>query len=116
MDKYFLCIYLKYFLLQELQHEVSSLLEFKNVLLQTFPDLHHKISSLSSVSGQDVRHLATRGLKTEAGGDISDEIPVSWHTGLHPGTGSMPRQRKLRKSPEVSNKEFKERTFEKFNV
>ena len=70
MDKYFLCIYLKYFLLQELQHEVSSLLEFKNVLLQTFPDLHHKISSLSSVSGQDVRHLATRGLKTEAGGDI----------------------------------------------
>ena len=102
MEKYF-CVF-NIFSLQELQHEVSSLLEFKNVLLQTFPDLHHKISSLSSVSGQDVRHLAARGLKTEAGGDISDEIPVSWHTGLHPGTGSMPRQRKLRKSPEVSTK------------
>ena len=95
---------------------MSSLLEFKNVLLQTFPDLHHKISSLSSVSGQDVRHLAARGLKTEAGGDISDEIPVSWHTGLHPGTGSMPRQRKLRKSPEVSTKEFGEQTLTKFEV
>ena len=88
---------------QELQHEVSSLLEFKNVLLQTFPDLHHKISSLSVLAHDGVRlggsgHRAV--LKTEHP-DISDDIPSSWNT-TQPNTGSMPRTRKLRKSPEGS--------------
>ena len=89
---------------QELQHEVSSLLEFKNVLLQTFPDLHHKISSLS-VLGHDGGRLGggghRPGLKTEHP-DLSDDIPSSWNTVTQPNTGSMPRQRKLRKSPEGS--------------
>ena len=89
---------------QELQHEVSSLLEFKNVLLQTFPDLHHKISSLS-VLAHDGGRLGGSGhravLKTEHP-DISDDIPSSWNTVTQPNTGSMPRTRKLRKSPEGS--------------
>lgn len=89
--------------IRELQHEVSSLLEFKNVLLQTFPDLHHKISSLSVLAHDGVRlggsgHRAV--LKTEHP-DISDDIPSSWNT-TQPNTGSMPRTRKLRKSPEGS--------------
>merc|ERR1719367_614397 len=82
----------------ELQNEVSSLLEFKNVLLQTFPDLHHKISSLSQLSHHDGR--PPRNLKTEQ--DISDDIPSSWNVSHGTNTGSIPR-RKLRKSPEGSS-------------
>ena len=37
--------------LQELQHEVSSLLEFKNALLETFPHLQTRIGSHSALSG-----------------------------------------------------------------
>lgn len=91
-------------LFQELQHEVSSLLQFKNVLLETFPHLHHKIPSLS-VLGHDGGRLGGSGhrtvLKTEHP-DISDDIPSSWNTVTQPNTGSMPRTRKLRKSPEGS--------------
>merc|ERR1719328_643426 len=59
----------------ELQNEVSSLLEFKNVLLQTFPDLHHKISSLSQLSHHDGRPpiQSRHPIKTDT--DISDDIP-----------------------------------------
>ena len=76
-------------------------MEFKNVLLQTFPDLHHKISSLSQLSHHDGR--PPRNLKTDQ--DISDDIPSSWNTVGHSAghTGSIPRQRKLRKSPEGSS-------------
>ena len=74
------------------------MLEFKNVLLQTFPDLHHKISSLSQLSHHDGR--PPRNLKTEQ--DISDDIPSSWNVSHGTNTGSIPR-RKLRKSPEGSS-------------
>ena len=70
---------------------MSSLLEFKNVLLQTFPDLHHKISG---ISGLEVGVRTPRTLKTDH--DISDDIPSSWNTS-HPNTGSMQRQRKVRR-------------------
>ena len=75
---------------QELQNEVSSLLEFKNVLLQTFPDLHHKISSLSQLSHPHHDARQRQNIKTDT--DISDDIPSSWNTPAH-NTGSMPRQR-----------------------
>ena len=82
--------------MQELQNEVSSLLEFKNVLLQTFPDLHHKISGLEPGARTLSGHLDTvrtpRNIKTDH--DISDDIPSSWNTS-HPNTGSMQRQRKV---------------------
>ena len=83
---------------------MSSLLQFKNVLLETFPHLHHKIPSLS-VLGHDGGRLGGSGhravLKTEHP-DISDDIPSSWSTVTQHNTGSMPRTRKLRKSPEGS--------------
>ena len=93
---------LPFFSLQELQNEVSSLLEFKNVLLQTFPDLQ-KISSLGlSQLSQDGRGSRLPLVSKQTDPDISDDIPQSWNT-VQPNTGSMPRQRKLRKSPEGSS-------------
>ena len=49
---------------QELQSEVSSLLEFKNALLNEFPHLHHKISNLGvgHPAPQDERRRSTLGL------------------------------------------------------
>ena len=77
---------------------MSSLLEFKNALLETFPHLHQKISGLGipQIPHQDGRQLG----KTDP--DISDDIPSSWNVS-NPNTGSMPRLRKLRKSPEGSS-------------
>ena len=93
---------LQFSCLQELQNEVSSLLEFKNVLLQTFPDLQ-KISSLGlSQLSQDGRGSRLPLVSKQTDPDISDDIPQSWNT-VQPNTGSMPRQRKLRKSPEGSS-------------
>ena len=81
---------------------MSSLLEFKNVLLQTFPDLQ-KISSLGlSQLSQDGRGSRLPLVSKQTDPDISDDIPQSWNT-VQPNTGSMPRQRKLRKSPEGSS-------------
>ena len=50
--------------LQELQSEVSSLLEFKNALLNEFPHLHQKISNLGvgHPAPQDERRRSTLGL------------------------------------------------------
>ena len=49
---------------QELQSEVSSLLEFKNALLNEFPHLHQKISHLGvpHPPPQDERRRSTLGL------------------------------------------------------
>ena len=51
-------------LFQELQSEVSSLLEFKNALLNEFPHLHQKISNLGvgHPAPQDERRRSTLGL------------------------------------------------------
>lgn len=96
----------------ELQSEVSSLLEFKNALLNEFPHLHQKISHLGPQHPghppqQDERRRSTLGLvhkssREEHDRDLSDDIPSSWNVS-NPNTGSMPRLRKLRKSPEGSN-------------
>lgn len=34
--------------LQELQHEVGALLEFRDLVIETFPDLKHKMASMSA--------------------------------------------------------------------
>uniref|UniRef100_A0A1I8ML30 Uncharacterized protein n=1 Tax=Musca domestica TaxID=7370 RepID=A0A1I8ML30_MUSDO len=36
--------------LQELQHEVGALLEFRDLVIETFPDLKHKMASISSAA------------------------------------------------------------------
>eukprot|EP00092_Neocalanus_flemingeri_P106006 GFUD01135959.1.p1 GENE.GFUD01135959.1~~GFUD01135959.1.p1 ORF type:complete len:966 (-),score=163.01 GFUD01135959.1:94-2991(-) len=87
--------------IRELQNEVSSLLEFKNALLETFPHLHQKISGLGIPQiPQDGRHNLPLVGKPDP--HISDDIPSSWNVS-NPNTGSMPRLRKLRKSPEGSS-------------
>eukprot|EP00090_Calanus_glacialis_P000862 TRINITY_DN10610_c0_g1_i2.p1 TRINITY_DN10610_c0_g1~~TRINITY_DN10610_c0_g1_i2.p1 ORF type:complete len:989 (-),score=168.99 TRINITY_DN10610_c0_g1_i2:2508-5474(-) len=85
----------------ELQNEVSSLLEFKNALLETFPHLHQKISGLGipQIPQDGRRNLPPVGKPDP---DISDDIPHSWNV-PNPNTGSMPRVRRLRKSPEGSS-------------
>jgi len=85
----------------ELQNEVSSLLEFKNALLETFPHLHKKISGLGipQIPEDGRRNLPNVGKPDP---DISDDIPHSWNV-PNPNTGSMPRVRRLRKSPEGSS-------------
>ena len=42
-----MCLYSQF---QELQHEVSSLLEFKNALLETFPHLQGKLGTQGQLS------------------------------------------------------------------
>ena len=44
--------------LQELQHEVSSLLEFKNALLETFPHLQSRMSASSTALSASSHHLS----------------------------------------------------------
>ena len=59
------------FFLQELQHEVSSLLEFKNALLETFPHLQSRMSASSTA-------LATSHLSGSTG-----ELAVGSSAGGH---------------------------------
>lgn len=40
--------------LQELQNEVGALLEFREIVIDTFPDLRGKVSSASSTMGSEV--------------------------------------------------------------
>ncbi|CAD6992951.1 unnamed protein product [Ceratitis capitata] len=44
--------------LQELQHEVGALLEFRDLVIETFPDLKHKMASMSSASATTVTNAA----------------------------------------------------------
>lgn len=37
-----------YYYLQELQNEVGALLEFRDLVIETFPDLKHKMASISA--------------------------------------------------------------------
>ncbi|XP_053970143.1 uncharacterized protein LOC128871960 [Anastrepha ludens] len=46
--------------LQELQHEVGALLEFRDLVIETFPDLKHKMASMSSSSAASTT-IATGG-------------------------------------------------------
>ncbi|XP_075147712.1 javelin-like isoform X2 [Haematobia irritans] len=40
--------------LQELQHEVGALLEFRDLVIETFPDLKHKMASISSSAASNI--------------------------------------------------------------
>ena len=64
------CLSLLHFF-QELQHEVSSLLEFKNALLETFPHLQGKLGQqgqLSPRSGVGSGRASTSTLRGDVGG------------------------------------------------
>ncbi|XP_037952713.1 rho GTPase-activating protein gacF-like isoform X2 [Teleopsis dalmanni] len=45
--------------LQELQHEVGALLEFRDLVIETFPDLKHKMASMSSSASTAVAGSTT---------------------------------------------------------
>ncbi|XP_037943953.1 transcriptional regulator GZF3-like [Teleopsis dalmanni] len=45
--------------LQELQHEVGALLEFRDLVIETFPDLKHKMASMSSSASAAVAGSTT---------------------------------------------------------
>lgn len=48
---------------QELQNEVGALLEFRDLVIETFPDLKHKMASMSAsntITGLPASSLASR--------------------------------------------------------
>ncbi|XP_036324763.1 uncharacterized protein LOC118738009 isoform X2 [Rhagoletis pomonella] len=67
--------------LQELQHEVGALLEFRDLVIETFPDLKHKMASMSSSSAASTT--------TAAGGTLMSGTSVSGANTLTGGSGGM---------------------------
>lgn len=53
--------------LQELQHEVGALLEFRDLVIETFPDLKHKMASISSATS----NVSSTGCISGLGGGSS---------------------------------------------
>ncbi|XP_039949893.1 uncharacterized protein LOC120767731 isoform X3 [Bactrocera tryoni] len=66
--------------LQELQHEVGALLEFRDLVIETFPDLKHKMASMSSATGSSTTNAS-------GGAALSSASATGVHT-LAGGSGS----------------------------
>ena len=62
--------------LQELQHEVGALLEFRDLVIETFPDLKHKMASISSSTSSNAAPLS--GAHHLAGGNSSLALASRW--------------------------------------
>ncbi|XP_061399672.1 serine-rich adhesin for platelets [Musca vetustissima] len=60
--------------LQELQHEVGALLEFRDLVIETFPDLKHKMASISSAASNV---SSTAGGGGSGSGGLSGNQPGS---------------------------------------
>ncbi|XP_073814625.1 javelin-like isoform X3 [Musca autumnalis] len=54
--------------LQELQHEVGALLEFRDLVIETFPDLKHKMASISSAASNVSSTVCSGGGGSGSGG------------------------------------------------
>lgn len=78
--------------LQELQHEVSSLLEFKNALLETFPHLQSRMSASSTA-------LATSHLSGSTGELATRRLSTLDHHGLGGSTGQLNQTSRLLQHP-----------------
>ena len=116
--------------MQELQHEVSSLLEFKNAVLETFPHLHNRFGGAISPAAGQARPLSQPQLYASSPGPNNpqpnnamspatnphvrmaygssyrphvDEDPEWAATNRARGRASKPPPVVIRKSPENSN-------------
>ncbi|XP_067617022.1 serine-rich adhesin for platelets isoform X2 [Eurosta solidaginis] len=68
--------------LQELQHEVGALLEFRDLVIETFPDLKHKMASMSSSSTATSTTTATAGGNSVSGANTLTGVGGSVSGGL----------------------------------
>ncbi|KAH8242658.1 hypothetical protein KR032_000913 [Drosophila birchii] len=57
--------------LQELQHEVGALLEFRDLVIETFPDLKHKMASMSATPSTPTSSVGAMGGSHSVGGGSS---------------------------------------------
>ncbi|XP_017101808.2 serine-rich adhesin for platelets isoform X1 [Drosophila bipectinata] len=57
--------------LQELQHEVGALLEFRDLVIETFPDLKHKMASMSATPSTPTSSVGPMGGSHSVGGGSS---------------------------------------------
>ncbi|XP_017073034.1 nucleoprotein TPR isoform X2 [Drosophila eugracilis] len=57
--------------LQELQHEVGALLEFRDLVIETFPDLKHKMASMSATPSTPTSSVGAIGGSHSVGGGSS---------------------------------------------
>ncbi|KAH8340835.1 hypothetical protein KR059_007817 [Drosophila kikkawai] len=57
--------------LQELQHEVGALLEFRDLVIETFPDLKHKMASMSATPTTPTSSVGAMGGSHSVGGGSS---------------------------------------------
>jgi len=63
--------------LQELQHEVGALLEFRDLVIETFPDLKHKMASMSATPSTPTSSVGAIGGSHSVGGG-SSSLATRW--------------------------------------
>ncbi|XP_034660805.1 uncharacterized protein LOC117896534 isoform X2 [Drosophila subobscura] len=69
--------------LQELQHEVGALLEFRDLVIETFPDLKHKMASMSARPSTPTSSVgAMGGSHSVGGGSSSLATRREWEPGI----------------------------------
>ncbi|XP_044315030.1 uncharacterized protein LOC108043120 isoform X2 [Drosophila rhopaloa] len=69
--------------LQELQHEVGALLEFRDLVIETFPDLKHKMASMSATPSTPTSSVgAIGGSHSVGGGSSSLATRREWEPGI----------------------------------
>ncbi|XP_070073115.1 serine-rich adhesin for platelets isoform X2 [Drosophila takahashii] len=69
--------------LQELQHEVGALLEFRDLVIETFPDLKHKMASMSATPSTPTSSVgAMGGSHSVGGGSSSLATRREWEPGI----------------------------------
>ncbi|XP_022211479.2 uncharacterized protein LOC111066864 isoform X3 [Drosophila obscura] len=69
--------------LQELQHEVGALLEFRDLVIETFPDLKHKMASMSARPSTPTSSVgALGGSHSVGGGSSSLATRREWEPGI----------------------------------
>ncbi|XP_017846926.1 probable GPI-anchored adhesin-like protein PGA55 isoform X2 [Drosophila busckii] len=70
--------------LQELQHEVGALLEFRDLVIETFPDLKHKMASISATPStpNSVGGHSVGSHSVGAGGSSSLAARREWEPGI----------------------------------
>ncbi|XP_017140875.2 uncharacterized protein LOC108154926 isoform X1 [Drosophila miranda] len=69
--------------LQELQHEVGALLEFRDLVIETFPDLKHKMASMSVRPSTPTSSVgAMGGSHSVGGGSSSLATRREWEPGI----------------------------------
>ncbi|XP_036212750.2 pneumococcal serine-rich repeat protein isoform X2 [Bactrocera oleae] len=71
--------------LQELQHEVGALLEFRDLVIETFPDLKHKMASMSSATGSSTTNATGGAVLSSASGTGAHTLAC----GSGSGSGGM---------------------------